>query len=42
MSAGTTASMMPVRPPKENISRMATAKSMGVSKVMDPFHMVAM
>ena len=42
MSAGTTASITPLRPPKVNIRMMATANSIGVSKVMEPRHMVAM
>ena len=32
--------MMPVRPPKRNVTRKPATNSIGVSKVSCPFHMV--
>ena len=40
-SAGTIASIRPEKPPKVNRNRKASANSIGVSKLIDPFHMVA-
>jgi hypothetical protein len=39
--AGTIASIRPEKPPIVNRNRNASANSIGVSKVIEPFHMVA-
>src|SRR5690606_41284662 len=41
MSIGATASTSPVKPPMVNTKMKPMANSIGVSKVMDPRHMVA-
>ena len=41
MSIGATDRIRPVKPPMVNTKRKPTANSIGVSKVMEPFHMVA-
>src|SRR3954470_3390997 len=41
MSKGTTASMMPLIPPRVNIVMKPSAKSMGVRRWITPRHMVA-
>ena len=41
MSIGATDRIRPVKPPKVNTKMNPTAHSMGVSKVIEPFHMVA-
>ena len=41
MSTGTIASTRPEKPPIVKRQRKPTAKSIGVSKVISPFHMVA-
>jgi len=41
MSTGTSESTRPVKPPSVNRNRKPRAKSIGVSKVSEPFHMVA-
>ena len=41
MSIGATERIRPVKPPMVNTKRKPTANSIGVSKVIEPFHMVA-
>src|SRR5678816_299198 len=41
MSTGTTDSTSPVKPPSVNMKRKPHANSIGVSKVSEPFHVVA-
>ena len=41
MSTGVIASMSPVKPPIENTKMKPQAKSIGVSNVIEPFHIVA-
>src|SRR5215212_2231914 len=41
MSIGVIASTRPVKPPIENTKMKPHAKSIGVSKVIEPFHIVA-
>ena len=41
MSTGTTAGITPVKPPMVNTKMKPTAHSIGVSKVIEPRHMVA-
>jgi len=41
MSSGAIASIRPVRPPNVNTNRKPTAKSIGVSNVSEPRHIVA-
>ena len=41
MSTGTSESTRPVKPPTVNMKMNPMANSIGVSKVIDPFHIVA-
>src|ERR1700741_5301355 len=41
MSTGATAIMIPVRPPTTNTNRKPTANNIGVSKLSEPSHIVA-